>query len=735
MNERRFQQRYGSARALLTLFVSLGLALSPLVPALPTPTANAATINVTGGCTLHDAVQSITNGADFGTCIGMSTGTYGVDDELDLQPSTYSVTTPLPTLPSGISLLVSGNNATIDWNGSGRLWTIDGPNTTVELENLTIQGNGAQSGLLVTNGATVQLDGVTMQRLQSTVAGDAWGDGGAILAMGGSTVQATNSLFRDNVAELSGGAILAIEGSTVVIEDSRLWNNTAQSVGGAVAAFDDNTRVVLENVEVVGNRAAGGGGIATAFGAQAEIDGAEIRQNEATISDGGGIWVVFGGSVSVTGSLIAENVAAEDGGGIAAGWGEGPGGGGQVMVRDSVVRDNRAGAYGGGISVIDDSHLELSGSAIAQNEAGLRGGGISVTIGATANISDSSVVGNTAIDGGGIEIQGAAARLEGVTIAGNEATRFGGGLHLQGGLVHAVNVTLSGNQAPDGSAARLNNTSTLTLSFVTVADHQGSAALWVDGSSTLRLKHTLLANPAVAECQLDTGATLAVQGVVLADDSSCSDPSITIDPALRSTLGPLQNNGGLTDTHALLPGSPALDITTDCTDWDGAPPVITDQRGIIRPQNGRCDVGAFEFRTSGGGGGGGGDGGGGGGGDGGGGGGGDSGSGGGGSDGGGGRGGGEIPAQPVPPAVPGLPSIPAQPAPAASQPPLTGVTVSPSGKAALPQLLPQTGFPTLDQLVSSPQVPLAALLGTALLSIGLVLRFTGRRRQTPQHTR
>jgi hypothetical protein len=225
------------------------------------------------------------------------------------------------------------------------------------------------------------------------------------------------------------------------------------------------------------------------------------------------------------------------------------------------VRDNRAGAYGGGISVIDDSHLELSGSAIAQNEAGLRGGGISVTIGATANISDSSVVGNTAIDGGGIEIQGADARLEGVTIAGNTATRYGGGLNLQDGRVHAVNVTLSGNQAPDGSAARLERNSTLTLSFVTVADHQEGAAFAVDDTSTLRLKHTLLANPTVDECQLDTGATLARPGHRpgrrLVAATTLRSRSI---PTLRSTLGPLQNNGGLTDTHALLPGSPALDI-------------------------------------------------------------------------------------------------------------------------------------------------------------------------------
>ena len=696
-----------NSRGLRRSFSRLVLATVLALPAIPAPAAQAATINVDGtSCSLWDAVQAIVSAADYGACTAAPGTSYGSGDTLNLNSSTHTVSTALPTLPSSITLQVNGNNATVLWTGSGRLWTIDGAELTVR--ELTIRGTSSvSSGLRVQNGATVTIEDVRMESLSSSG---------------------------------SGGAILAIEGSTVVIEDSRLRNNTARSVGGAVAAFDNDTRVVLENVEVVGNRAAGGGGIATAFGAQAEIDGAEIRQNEATIGDGGGIWVVFGGSVSVTGSLIAENVAAEDGGGIAAGWGEGSGGGGQVMVRDSVVQDNRAGGYGGGISVIDDSHLELSGSRIAQNEAGLRGGGISVTILATANISDSSVVGNTAIDGGGIEIQGAAARLEGVTIAGNTATRYGGGLHLQGGLVHAVNVTLSGNQAPDGSAARLNNTSTLTLSFVTVADHQGSAALSVDGTSTLRLKHTLLVNPAVDECQLDTGATLAVQGVVLADDNSCSDPSITIDPALRSTLGPLQNNGGLTDTHALLPGSPALDAIdpTECTDWDGNP-VITDQRGSGRPQNGGCDVGAFEFRTSGGGGGGsgggddgGGSGSGGSGGNGGGGGGG-SGSGGGG-DSGSGSGGGGTPGRggTQGETLPGEPTPPDRPAPELTLPIVDGNLAEGAPASGLPQLLPRTGALLAELSGSRSGTWLLALAGTALLGTGLWLVTRSRRHSALQ---
>src|SRR5207245_2298235 len=67
-------------------------------------------------------------------------------------------------------------------------------------------------------------------------------------------------------------------------------------------------------------------------------------------------------------------------------------------------------------------------------------------------------------------------------------------------------------------------------------------------------------------------------------------------------LGPLQYNGGSTQTHALLPGSPAIDAgaPAGCTDDLGAP-LTTDQRGVARPQDGgtgqglRCDIGAFEY--------------------------------------------------------------------------------------------------------------------------------------------
>jgi hypothetical protein len=59
---------------------------------------------------------------------------------------------------------------------------------------------------------------------------------------------------------------------------------------------------------------------------------------------------------------------------------------------------------------------------------------------------------------------------------------------------------------------------------------------------------------------------------------------------LNPKVGPLANNGGLTFTLALLPGSPALDAGTAM----GVPP--TDQRGVARPQGAGVDIGAFEYQ-------------------------------------------------------------------------------------------------------------------------------------------
>ncbi|MGD2179176.1 MAG: DUF11 domain-containing protein [Anaerolineae bacterium] len=71
--------------------------------------------------------------------------------------------------------------------------------------------------------------------------------------------------------------------------------------------------------------------------------------------------------------------------------------------------------------------------------------------------------------------------------------------------------------------------------------------------------------------------------------SGVTDHNITGHDPL---LGPLDDNGGDTRTHALQPGSPAIDAGS-CTDVAGDP-ITRDQRGIARPQGVRCDIGAYE---------------------------------------------------------------------------------------------------------------------------------------------
>ncbi len=72
-----------------------------------------------------------------------------------------------------------------------------------------------------------------------------------------------------------------------------------------------------------------------------------------------------------------------------------------------------------------------------------------------------------------------------------------------------------------------------------------------------------------------------------------------IVPPSSVGLGPLANNGGPTETRALLAGSPAIDGGNPggCTDPSGAP-LTTDQRGEPRPAGAHCDIGAFEFQPS-----------------------------------------------------------------------------------------------------------------------------------------
>ena len=338
-----------------------------------------------------------------------------------------------------------------------------------------------------------------------------------------------------------------------------------------------------------------------------------------------------------------------DGGGISTS--------GDLILTDDVLTDNiAAGAGGGLVDGGDGTTLTISGTTISDNKAcqptsgGLRGGGgISITIAATTNISSSVITGNTALpngNGGGITTeccQGAAGlQIASTTISDNRAFD-GGGVASDGGGVNLLFAdTLSGNQASNNGGA-FEDGSGGTDRFVDSTFDANTAGadgggIWEVGTGTVSFS-TLVGNTSTSGTgNLSVGAesngtfsiddSIAVgagpsgncntfgftdNGYNLFDDTSdhgaqCGSGAgkhdiITSDPK----LGSLANNGGLTETVALLSGSPAVDTASDslCR-TEPVPPSLpvardgliggtpVDQRYVTRPQGPHCDIGAFE---------------------------------------------------------------------------------------------------------------------------------------------
>lgn len=222
----------------------------------------------------------------------------------------------------------------------------------------------------------------------------------------------------------------------------------------------------------------------------------------------------------------------------------------------------------------------------------------------TLTLSDSTITGNTSPDdGGGVSSSGSTAvstTLSGDTFTQNTAAYWGGALDLDNGSATITNTTMTNNTSPDGGGA-VDTDTNMTVQFTndTIADnHTGSTGslgtgggIWVAGSN-LQFANTIVANNTGASTSTaDCAGTPTDQGHNLDTSGTCFTPSSTNgDVTGNPRLGALQNNGGQTDTLALLDGSPAINAGSNSL----CPPI--DQRGVTRPQpaGGACDIGAYE---------------------------------------------------------------------------------------------------------------------------------------------
>jgi hypothetical protein len=303
-------------------------------------------------------------------------------------------------------------------------------------------------------------------------------------------------------------------------------------------------------------------------------DGANLTLNDVSVSAnsaaaGAGVYVGNSATLKLDYSLVSGNVASGSGGGIGADDAGIPGAGG-ITVDHTTLDGNMASAWGGAIDDGAASQLTITNSTISNNTSGNIAGGIRSF---HLLMLNSTVSGNSAVtDGGGIAGDGS---LYNVTVTANRADSNSDG-NGHGGGVYAVNA-YSGLQFQN---------SIIGGNFEThfychgLPPQCGQAPFLGDCSGTLTsLTNNILTYANTSYCTVTGSAP------------------VFADPG----LGPLQDNGGPTKTHALLAGSPAIDggDPGGCTDSFGAT-LKADQRGYSRPVDGGsghayCDIGAFEY--------------------------------------------------------------------------------------------------------------------------------------------
>jgi len=279
---------------------------------------------------------------------------------------------------------------------------------------------------------------------------------------------------------------------------------------------------------------------------------------------------------------------------------------GFVVANGAVSNANGGGILNGGALTLTD--CTISGNSAEVGFDGYRDGGGIFNEG-TLTLADCTVSGNSAgDDGGGIVNTGLIAdpsqgvlRVTGGTVSGN-AARFGGGI-WNGKTTTVTNTTVSGNSAADFGGG-INNGRTPTTFTMTNCTVSGNTA-GVSGDAFFAATATLTNTIVDGECDgpvTSNGYNIESPGNTCGFDPDGTD--LVEVPDLN--LGPLQNNGGPTMTHALLT-DPVVSVAIDaipvnnCVDADGQP-LVTDRRGEERPvailgAEPRCDVGAFERQT------------------------------------------------------------------------------------------------------------------------------------------
>ncbi|HET6249367.1 MAG TPA: choice-of-anchor Q domain-containing protein [Tepidisphaeraceae bacterium] len=512
---------------------------------------------------------------------------------------------------AGAPSTFTGNSAS---TGFGGAVFSSADNTDISDTTFTANSSGTEYGGAIFNEGDDN-SAITLTKDTFTNNTAAAGDGGAVYDGGGlaSTFTSTNTNYTGNSAQ-GGGAIFSNgttgTGSSATITGATFSGNTATSDGtndgggGAIDAALDT--LTLGTDTFTGNRSLNAPGGAVSADVQTLTVTASSFANDLADGNGGGI-AFNGGAASISGASFTNEIAADagNGGGLYAVAVD------LALSQDQFTGDQAAQIGGGVYANVSDSNavsLLINQSTFANDSATNDGGGLYITeptFGASADIFNSTFSDDTTDFnlGGGIDSGVDVLTIANSTFNGDRAGSNvgagnnvgGGGLAIDtnaasgagGSTITVVDSTFSGNAAGLGLGGGISNT--VPGNNVTL-DGDIVAANTATGSST--------ANDLAGNFDAGSMSNLIGDGSTQTFIVNGTNGNIvgTHASPINPLLAPLANNGGPTQTMALLAGSPAFGAGAAFTVDDPSSNNVTafDQRGVARPQSQGYDIGAYE---------------------------------------------------------------------------------------------------------------------------------------------
>jgi len=446
-----------------------------------------------------------------------------------------------PGDPTTISLPAGTYDLTLD------AATLESFNVTGDLDitrvgTLTIQGAGA---------ATTIIDGQTLTTLTHPE---------RLLRINFAATVIVNGLtFQNGNTTGVGGAIYIVPSGNLTVNDSTFSGNKAESGGGAICN-NTGTSLTVSNSTFTGNMttAAVSGGAIYALG-DLTVNSSTFTGNTATTAGAsGGAIFVAAGSATVNSSTFTSNAASRGGAVYSNGT--------ALNITNSLFQSN---------NIIGTTPVISIGGAIYLNEG-------------SNSIRNTIFDGNTSYDSGGaIAAHGGTDLLtiESSSFRNNSSTFDLGGAIETVITTTITNSTFYQNTAPSGAAIDFSaNANPVSLVNNTFAYNVNTVGAHGTVANFAGVPLTMINNVIAYSTGPDCTGTVTTNTRNFIKDNTCS-PALSGDPK----LGAAENSGlGGTLVFPLQAGSPAIDA------GDNASCLATDQRGTTRPQNGICDIGAYE---------------------------------------------------------------------------------------------------------------------------------------------